>query len=250
VSAPQAPVGAEGRAPQSTAQLPLGLGLPDWATFAGFHPGPNAEALHAVRECAAGTGEPFVYVWGGAGRGKTHLLQAACRGAGERGLAAAAVALGEAGRAFPPEALEGLEQLALVCLDDLQAVAGRSGWELALFDLFNRVRESGARLIVAACGRPGEIGLSLPDLHSRLGWGLALPLHTLDDADLLAALQRRAAARGLELPDDVAGYLLRRCPRDLAALGTLLERLDRASLAAQRRLTVPFVKAFLSAPPR
>ena len=72
-------------------------------------------------------------------------------------------------------------------------------------------------------------------------------LHGLNDDDKIAVLRGRAHSRGLVLPDEVAGYLLRHCHRDLTALLELLERLDRASLAGQRRLTVPFVKDVLEA---
>jgi DnaA-homolog protein len=231
------------------AQLPLGLGLRADATFASFEAGPNGQALRAARECALGEGEALVYLWGAPGRGKTHLLQAACHAAGGIGHPAAYVPLGQAGD-FATAALEGLEALALVCVDDVGAIAGQADWELALFDLFNRARESGTRLLFAACGRPGDIGLRLPDLRSRLASGLSVRLADLRDEEKLAALRGHAGARGLELSDEVGRYLLRHYPRDLPALVGLLEQLDRASLAAQRRLTIPFIRSALGAPAR
>jgi DnaA family protein len=144
-----------------------------------------------------------------------------------------------------PELLEGLEQQALIAIDDVQAIAGMPQWEEALFHLYNRVRDYGHRLVVSATVAPAGLTLTLPDLISRLGWGPVFQLATLSDADKRAALQMRARRRGLELGNEVAEYLLRRCPRDMDSLFSLLNQLDRASLVAQRRLTIPFVRELL-----
>ncbi len=217
-------------------QLPLRIGLRDNATLANFYPGDNAVLIHTLQQ----TTEPFIYVWGGAGSGKSHLLQALCHAE----TTAAYLPLGEL-RGFGPAVLDGLEAMSLVCVDDLQAVAADPGWEVALFHLYNRVREEGGRLVAAATLSPAALPVALPDLKSRLVWGPVFQLMPLDDAGKLAALQLRARARGLELSDEVGGYLLRRIPRDMHALFALLDRLDHASLAAQRRLTIPFVRDLL-----
>lgn len=175
-------------------------------------------------------------------RRKTHLLQAACHLAGAQGQTVAYVPLAQAGE-FPPAMLEGLEQLALVCIDDIQSIAAQPAWETALFHLYNRLRDKGARCMIAGNAAPGNLALKLPDLASRLAWGLVLRLTALDDEGLLAALRLRARNRGLDMPEDVAQFLLRRHSRDMPALFALLERLDHASLAAQRRLTIPFVRS-------
>lgn len=221
-------------------QLPLGVGLKDDATFANFLAGPNSEAV-AVLQAEA---ERALYLWGGWGSGRTHLLQAACHACAAAGGAPAYLPLSEF-KSLDPAVLEGLEAAPLVTLDDVQAVAGRGDWEAALFDLYNRVREAGGRLVAVADAPPAGLGLALPDLASRLGWGPVYHLQPLDDDQKMAALRARAGRRGLELGEEVVRYLLRRCPRDLHSLFALLERLDHASLAAQRRLTIPFVRDFL-----
>ena len=225
-------------------QLPLGLVLKDSATFAAFHPGMNEQVMSILRGCAAGEGEPYIYLWGGPDSGKTHLLQATCQETASRGATAAYIPLADMLQ-FPDAALDGLEHLTLVCLDDVQVIAGRGPWELAVFALFNRIRDGGARLVVAGRSPPADLGLRLPDLISRLGSGPVYALRALDDEAKLAALRLRAAGRGFELPEEVGRYLLRRCPREMEALFNLLDRLDRASLAAQRRLTIPFIKTVL-----
>jgi len=229
------------RMPDKGGQLPLGLRLRDNASFANYHPGGNREVMQVVQRSAAGEGEQFIYLWGPSGIGKTHLLQAACRTAAERGAGCAYLPLRRFGE-IPLAILDGLEDLALVCVDDIQCVAGRKDWETALFHLYNRLRDGGAHLIISADAGPAGVGIALPDLASRLAWGLVLQLVPLDDYSKRAALQLRAHARGFELPDSVARYLLRRSPRDMPALFELLDRLDQASLAAQRKLTIPFVK--------
>jgi DnaA-homolog protein len=224
-------------------QLPLGIGLRPGATFAGYVAGRNAEAVASLRD----RGETrSVYLWGGRGTGKSHLLQAACQDASERGDAAVYLPLAQFGD-FSPDILDGLESLALICIDDVQAIAGRADWEQRLFHLYNRARDLERGLVCAGDRPVRALGLGLPDLATRLGWDLTFQLHPLDDAGLGDALRLRAAALGLEFPDEVVGWLLRRCERDAPALFALLERLDRASLSAQRRLTIPFVRELIGA---
>jgi DnaA family protein len=70
-------------------------------------------------------------------------------------------------------------------------------------------------------------------------------LQSLDDNQKHAALQFQAAKRGMELPDEVADFLLRHSARDMHSLSGLLTQLERASMAAQRRLTIPFARQVL-----
>ncbi len=225
-------------------QLTLGIRLRDSARFESFLPGPNSELLASLRALAGGDAEGPLYCWGARGCGRTHLLQAACQHAGALDRTSVYLPLAEHA-ALDVAVLEGLEAMQLVCLDDVHAVAGEPAWEEALFHLFNRIRERGGRLAVSAGAAPAGLRLQLADLRSRLEWGLVYAIAPLDDDQRLAALQLRARRRGFELPDDTGRYLMRRVPRDMPALFALLDRLDEASLAAQRRLTVPFVKAVL-----
>lgn len=225
-------------------QLPLHIGLRDSATFANFYPADNAQPLTQCRQCAQLEGERFIFIHGASGSGKSHLLQAACHAASESGQPAAYLPLHQREQ-FNVAMLEGLEHMGLLCIDDLDAIAGDREWEEAIFHLYNRVREVGARLIVAANNHPMAIAIRLADLQSRLVWGLVFMLKSLDDEQLTAALQLRARGRGLDLPAEVVAYLLKRCARDMNSLFDLLEKLDRESLAAQRKLTIPFVRQFL-----
>jgi DnaA family protein len=225
-------------------QLPLGLALRDSARFDSFFPGQNREAVASLQAAARGEGESLIYIAAPAGLGKTHLLQAACHAAGECRRTTGYLPMGEL-RHSPEAVFEGLERLEMVCLDDVDAIAGEVLWERALFDLFNRLRDAGRTLLVTALLRPDEAGFGLPDLVSRLGWGVCYRLRPLAEADIMAALACRARGRGLELPGETAQFLMRRFPRDLPTLFTLFDTLDLASLVEQRRLTIPFVKSVL-----
>jgi DnaA-homolog protein len=219
-------------------QLPLAVRLRDFAVFETFEPGPNG-AVVAVLAAPAAAG-PAVWLWGPEGSGKSHLLQAAC--AAEPSAAYLPVAeLLDAG----PGVLEGWHDRALVCIDDIDRLAGQRDWELAAFALFNRLWEQGGCLVVSACAGPAATRFALPDLQSRLAWGGVFRLAPLSDDDRVAALRRRAAHRGLDLPLDSARYLMRRLPRDMRALCGWLDTLDVASLAAGKRLTLPFVKSVI-----
>ncbi|MBZ9557078.1 MULTISPECIES: DnaA regulatory inactivator Hda [Modicisalibacter] len=226
------------------AQLPLGVGLRDDATFANFLPGDNAALMGRLRAQLDDDGESFLFLWGGEGSGRSHLLQAACHEASARDKRALYLPLDDLGH-FPPHMLEDIERLDLVAIDDLDAVIGRRRWEEGLFHGFNRLRDAGKRLVIAASAAPRQLPVQLPDLASRLTWGVTFHLHRLDDAQRFDALQLRARGRGMQLPDEVARYILHRGPRQLNELFATLERLDRASLTAQRKLTIPFVKQAL-----
>jgi DnaA-homolog protein len=228
-------------------QLPLGIGLPDSAVFATYHAGVNTQALAQLETSATGRGEPVLFIHGAAGTGKTHLLQAACAAATQAGQHAALLPLSES-PALAPEMLDGWERFELVCVDDVGAIAGNAGWEAALFELYNALRHNGGHWIGADGDVPGALGLSLPDLVSRLGAGPVFRLHELDDDGRAQALQLRASQRGLDLPEAVAQYLLKHLPRDMGTLYDALAQLDAASMARQRRLTVPFVRETLELP--
>ncbi|MBI2379947.1 MAG: DnaA regulatory inactivator Hda [Gammaproteobacteria bacterium] len=228
----------------SVQQLSLGLALKDNDSFESFHGEANAELVAGLIAAARGEAGANLHIWGEAGSGRSHLLHAVCQAADAAGLAVAYLPVAEL-LELSPEVLEGIEQFTLVCLDDIGACAGRRDWEEALFHAYNRVQAAGGRWLSTADNVPQSLGLGLKDLVSRLGWGMIYQLKPLDEAGKLAALQKRARLRGFELSDEVGQFLLRRLPRDNAALFSMLDRLDRESYAAQRRLTVPFVKQVL-----
>lgn len=224
-------------------QLPLALRWPRRQRFEHFHAGANAAALAAVQALALQAAAPWVYLHGAAGSGRSHLLMAACQAASAAGRQVQYLPLATV--ADHPTALRGVAGSELLALDDLGAIAGKRDAEHALFDLYNRARAEGSALLFAADAAPAQLGIALPDLRSRLGACTQFALKPLDDAERREVLRAQAAARGIELDDGVLDWLFARHTRDLGALLDLLDKLDVASLAAQRRITIPFLRGFL-----
>lgn len=223
-------------------QLMLSIGLDDDVQFKNFFVSDTNQPL--VSALAAGQEEPFLYVWGNGSPGLSHLLQASCNKAAAEGRGAIYVPLADKAQ-FAPQILEGIESLSLVCIDDIENIAGDVEWEAALFTAFNAMQQTGAQLIIAAHMAAQQLAIQLPDLHSRLQSGLLFQLNELSDEDKLSALQLRAKQRGFDLPAAVGEFILLRADRNLSALMQILNELDHSSMQQQRKLTVPLVKSTL-----
>ena len=226
-------------------QLALPLQLADHAVFASFLDSGNETLVATLADIAVGGEGHGCWLWGAASTGKTHLLQAVCDEAGDRAVYMPLSMFADAG----PGILEGLASRELICIDDVDLVAGQAEWEMALFDLSNQVFDAGAQLIVSAASAPRECAIKLADLQSRFAKLPVFQLHVLDEDERVGALQLRSKHRGLELPNDTARYLLKRSRRDMASLYEVLDRLDREALRAKRRLTIPFVRDVLEGEP-
>ncbi len=225
-------------------QLPLGVRWPDHSTFANFLAGPNRQVVEELRAWRDRAAPRVTWIWGPQASGKTHLLQAVCNEAGaarrRAGFFPLAPRVG-----LTPAAIAGCEQLDVVCIDDVNHAAGDAAWEAALFSLHNALHEQRRTLLLTGTSPPAALPWRLADLASRLNAALILGIRPLSEREQIAALALHASARGLELPEETSGYLMKRFPRDLGSLCALLDTLDTASLAAQRRLTVPFIKQVL-----
>ncbi len=226
-------------------QLPLHFEFRANQTFDDFFPGNNQEIVTHLQQCIAGLGEQQIFLWGKPGQGKTHLLQACCYQAQHQNLSSFYFDLSNAVRPNPL-ILKGLDELDVVCFDNIESIAGNAAWELAFFNFFNRQRECGHKLILSASSAPNDLAIELPDLRTRLNWGLTLKIQSLSDSDRIAALIFKADQMGFEIAPQAGRFLLMHYDRDLASLWALLEKLDKASLAAKRKLTLPFLKQILN----
>lgn len=227
-------------------QLPLPIHQSDDETLENFYAENNLLLLNSLQKNFLQLHQQFFYLWGNKGCGKSHLLKGVCQHYLAQQRPALYVPLNKA-QYFSPAVLENLEQQALVCLDDLQAVIGNAEWEVAIFDLINRVRETGRTLLIMSADQsPANLAVQLPDLASRLTWGEVYQLAPLNDQQKIEVLQKAAYQRGIELPDETANFLFKRLERDMKTLFNALEKLDQASLQAQRKLTIPFVKEILA----
>ncbi len=231
-------------APQVEEQLPLRVQLRDDATFENFYSSDTQEFASQIQLSASGLGEQSIFVSGPVGSGCSHLLQAACHEAEKKGLNSVYLPLDELVE-YSPAIFESLEGLPLIALDNLQAIVGKPEWEEALFHLFNRVRDSGGNLLFSADQSPDQLDIKLPDLYSRLVWGLVYSIDEPSTEFKMLALQFRAKNRGIEMTDDVAKYVVKNVKGQMDQMFEALQELDSASLSAKKKLTRPFVKTVM-----
>jgi DnaA family protein len=187
----------------------------------------------------------YFYLFGLTGVGKSHLLHACTAYASQLGKTSVCLSCAEL-LELSVEVLDGLEQIDFICLDDIQLIADNTLWQQAIFDLYNRVLEQNNSLLISGNQSVAKLGLTLPDLTSRLSWGLTEQLKPLSDEEKVTAIQFRASKRGLMLSDDAANFLLNRLSREMANLIASLDILDKASIREQRKITIPFIKGVLN----
>jgi DnaA family protein len=218
-------------------QLALDIAPPPAPTLENFVPGRNGELVVALYASAHGAShERFIYLWGPAGSGRSHLLRAALEAARRSGRRTAWFD----SVAAPVEATGD----AFVAADDVHRLDGDS--QIALFNLYNRIGAGAGSLVASGDVAPAQLKLRA-DVVTRLASGLVYQVQCLDDEEKAAALVRHAAARGFRLSREVADYLLRHARRDMPALLALLDALDRYSLETKRAITVPLARELLNA---
>ena len=225
-------------------QLLLDIAPPSPPTLANFVPGRNRELLQTLNNMLAGR-ERFVYLWGAAGCGRSHLLQAVVAAATRNQLNAVYIECG--GTDDTNIAFAASSAADCVAVDDVERLSASA--QIGLFNLYNRMRDEGhARLLVSGPVAPAQLGLR-EDLVTRLGWGLVYQVHELTDEEKAQAVQSHAASRGFDLPQEVSDYLLHHGRRDLPSLIATLDALDRYSLANRRQVTVPLLRELLRGAP-
>ncbi|MFK5983861.1 MAG: DnaA regulatory inactivator Hda [Pseudomonadota bacterium] len=222
-------------------QLPLQFQHFQEQNFSQFIFGSNDDLLPLLNDPL----QNIILLWGNEFSGKTHLLSALYHQYLQENKSAIYLPLSMK-KELSVEMLENIEFSELICIDDIDAIAGDRVWEEALFSLYNQMRDSGHKLLIAAKNNALNINFCLNDLKSRLQWGLTYKLKPLVDADKIQLLQNRAEMQGFSLADDVAAFLLNRVSRNLSDLIQLLDKLDYASLSEQRKLTIPFVRKYLN----
>lgn len=241
-------------------QLTLGISLRDDATFTNFSVGRNETSIHFLQHFLLNSNtfipsstennqgqmnEHIIYLWGSMGCGLSHLLQACCHYLSAQAVACLYLPLTQA-RDLSPNILDGLDNLSLIAIDDVDAITGQGDWEEELFHFYNRILpHNNTRVIFSGHIAAKQLPLQLPDLQSRLNSLLSIHIDSLEDDEKLTVLQSRAKARGLEISQQVGLFLLNRCSRNMGSLFQILEKLDHASMVAQRKLTIPFVKSVL-----
>lgn len=227
-------------------QLALAVQLHDEAIFDNFYGETNTNAVNdLIQFINRELGDVnSLYLFGGKSLGKSHLLNGAAAYANDKGLTSLCLSLSEL-KSLSTELLEGLEAIDLICLDDLDLVAKDLTWQKAIFDLYNRIAEQGKLIILSGNDTATNLNLSLPDLESRLSWGLTLQLKALNDEEKMQALKFRAAKRGITFQQESIAFLFNRFSRDMEELIDCLDKLDTLSIQSQRKITIPFIKEAL-----
>jgi len=226
-------------------QLPLAVQLRDEFDFRSFcFAQVNIELETSLKRWMSEDGEPFIYIWSSETVGKTHLLQAISQHLSEMNRQVCYIPMTEFVD-YPVEALEGLDKFDFICVDDIQILVGNEEWQLGIFHFFNRLMTFGSRLIITGDKPPLELELYLADLKTRLASGLIFPLKDLSDDEKKIVFKYRAQLRGFEMSDEGADYIFNRISRNMLALIRFLDRLDKSSLVAKRKLTIPFIKSVL-----
>jgi len=233
-----------------TAQLSLSVQLPDDETFQSYQSQDNRAVVIQLQQfielaLKQQSHPTALYLFGIKGVGKSHLLHASSAYAELLGLSSLCLSFSELEQ-LSIEMFDGLEQIDVICLDDIHLIAGNTEFERAVFDLFNRMTEQGKCLIISGDQNVANLTIKLPDLLSRLSWGLTEQVKPITDDEKLLALQYRAEQRGLILTIESAKFLLTRLSREMGNLIQALDELDKASIREQRKITIPFIKEIFS----
>jgi len=221
-------------------QLALAVELPDPQDFEHFHTGPNGAAVQTVRALLDAEDGSSLLLHGPSGSGKSHLVQALLNEAQQMALRTALLDLPALRASSRP-----LETAPLLCIDGLDAAALDEEQALALIRLLDARRQRAVSTLVTARKPAAQLVLPRPDLLTRLTAFASFGLKPLSDDDRIGLLRLRASTRGLALSLEVAGYLLKHLPRDVASLLAAVDRLDQAALATRRGLTIPLVQETL-----
>ena len=225
-------------------QIALPLRLDHQYSFDNYF-GPHADfVINRLQTLISGTGEIQLGLWGQSSSGKTHLLNASAAFARAQQVK---LHLYDARDLRVHSAVEfpGFEHGDVLAIDNLDAIAGLLDWEKCFYQIVNRCRHGELKLLYSLSGNPDLTEFELDDLRSRLQWGLLVQLPPNNDDDVRRILGYRARLLGFDLSSDVIAYLMTHHPRNLAAQMAILQTLDRASLARQRRITIPLVKQAL-----
>tara|TARA_R110000782_G_scaffold17576_10_gene48989 strand:- start:1463 stop:2170 length:708 start_codon:yes stop_codon:yes gene_type:complete len=229
----------------SVTQIPFQFGNNQQYDLATYLQGENQNLLHLLKSIASNEKPHRLYIWGSKGIGKTHLLQALSKQADELNLHAAYIPLKQLSD-ISVEILHDLGDLDILCIDDLECIIGHREWQQGLVWLYNELRDNEHSLVMSSNISPTNILLEVDDLKSRLSWDQVFQIKPPSDELKIQILKQKAELRSFELSDDVIEFIIRRVDRDMSTLMGILDKIDHASLAAKRKITIPFVKELIS----
>ncbi|MGB1800072.1 MAG: DnaA regulatory inactivator Hda [Gammaproteobacteria bacterium] len=229
----------------SSKQIPFQFGDFQKNDLASFLVGESGNLIKLLKQIANKESNHVLYLWGEVGTGKTHLLQAVCKQAAESDLHVAYIPLKQI-EELSAEMLHDLGELDLVCIDDVESIIGQLEWQQGLTWLYNELKDNNHSLIISGNKSPANSGLELDDLKSRLSSDQVIQIKSPSEDLKIEILKQKAKERSFELSDEVIEFLIRRVDRNLTSLIDVLDKIDHASLAAKRKITIPFVKGLIN----
>jgi DnaA family protein len=225
-------------------QFPLQFEFQANQGFNTFFPASNQPLVAQLHKLINGTGDRQIFLYGKTSLGKSHLLQACCQQAHQKGINPFYYPFDK--KRLPKLSMfDNLENVKLVCFDNIDDIVGHLDWEQSFLNFLNQHLEHNNRLILAARLHPKAMNIKLVDLHNNLNSGLILNLKSLEQDEIIAALIHKASYMGITISSKVGHFLVTHYASDLSSMWVLLEQLDKATLSAQRKLTIPFLKQIL-----
>ena len=221
-------------------QIPLDVSLSEYMTFETFYLGPNKSVVDSLRD----EKNQLIWLAGLEGFGKTHLLHAFLNSHEHENKKVLYLPMSES-QDFTPDILDNLAQYDLVAIDDIENIIGDMTWEEQLLKFYEDSYSTSNKILITANDTPKGLDFLLPDLSSRFNLALIERLRPMNEDEMIKAILIHSKARGFDLPEDSAKYLINRVPRDVSVLIDMIKLLDYESLSMQRKLTIPFIKTVL-----
>ena len=221
-------------------QIPLDVSLSEYMTFETFYLGPNKSVVDSLRD----EKNQLIWLAGLEGFGKTHLLHAFLNSHEHENKKVLYLPMSES-QDFTPDILDNLAQYDLVAIDDIENIIGDMTWEEQLLKFYEDSYSTRNKILITANDTPKGLNFLLPDLLSRFNLALIERLRPMNEDEMIKAILIHSKARGFDLPEDSAKYLINRVPRDVSVLVDMIKLLDYESLSMQRKLTIPFIKTVL-----
>jgi chromosomal replication initiator protein len=223
-------------------------------TFETFVAGPSNQLAFAASQAAANAYPPKynpVFICGGVGLGKTHLLHAI--GRAQLGLRPGSRIVYISSERFMNEYVNAIrsgkmhefrtryrEGIDVLLVDDVQFLAGKDGTQDEFFHTFNALHDGHKQIVLTADRKPHEISDIADRLRTRFAWGLLADIEPPELEVRIAILRKKAAVENIHLPDDVALFIASSIKSNVRELEGALIRLAAYASLSKREINLPF----------
>jgi DnaA family protein len=231
--------------PIKAAQIALPLSFDRQFSFDNYFSQQGELIIANLKALITAKGESMIGLWGKSDSGKTHLINACAHFSRQRGTSFQLYDGSELAQC-DADSFENLATCQVLAVDNLDVLCGIQKWEEKFYQIINSSKNEGSKLIFTLSENPSYLDCRLADFQSRLSWGLLLQLQLTGDTDIGDVIKLRAGLLGIELSKEVIAYLLVHYSRQLSTQIEILRVLDRASLSAQKKITIPLIKQTLA----